>query len=55
MFTLPDGQMSIDNGLSGETYEQQDGTDKTIEINEDFSYSINNGSLLLSEKKQCAR
>lgn len=51
VYAYLDGQMSIDNALSGETYEQLDGTDKTIEINEDFSYSINTGSLLLSEKE----
>lgn len=45
-----DGQMSIDNALEIATYDNKAGEEKIIEINEELSYSINTGSLLLSEK-----
>lgn len=50
VYAYLDGQMSIDNSLAIETYEQLNGSDKIIEINEDLSYTINSGSLLGSEK-----
>lgn len=50
VYAYLDGQMSIDNSLSIETYEQLNGSDKIIEINEDLTYTINSGSLLSSEK-----
>jgi hypothetical protein len=51
VYAYLDGRMSIDNGLSSETYDQENGTEKIIEINEDFTYTINTGSLLASEKE----
>lgn len=51
IYSYFDGQMSIDNGLDIETYNQADGSEKVIEINEDFTYTINTGSLISSEKE----
>lgn len=45
-----DGQFSIDNALTSDDYTQADGTDRIIEINEEFTYTLNSGSLLGSEK-----
>lgn len=45
-----DGQLAIDNALDSNSYEQRDGTDKTFEVNEEQTYTINSGSLLESEK-----
>lgn len=45
-----DGQLSIDNALTSDDYTKADGTDRIIEINEEFTYTLNSGSLLGSEK-----
>lgn len=45
-----DGELEIVNDFKAETYTQIDGTDKTFEINENATYSINTGALLDNEK-----
>jgi hypothetical protein len=50
IYTYFDGQLSIDKSLSIESFEQQNGSEKIIEINQEDTYIINSGSLLGSEK-----
>ena len=50
VYAYIDGQLNIDTSLSIDTYDQLNGVEKIIEINEDLTYTINSGSLLASEK-----
>lgn len=45
-----DGELEHESGLSVETYDAADGTEKVYEINEESTYTINTGSLRESEK-----
>jgi len=51
VYAYLDGQMNIDKAVSIESSEQNNGSEKIIEIDEQHTYSINSGSLLDSEKE----
>jgi hypothetical protein len=50
VYAYLDGQMSSDNLLEIDNYDDASGSEKTIEINEECVYTINTGSLIKSEK-----
>lgn len=50
LYAYLDGQLTIDNNLDIKTYEENQGTEKVYEINEKFTYTLNTGALLPSEK-----
>ncbi|RZJ71065.1 hypothetical protein [Flavobacterium sp.] len=48
--TYFDGELELVSAYKGETYLQDDGTEKVFEISEDATYTLNTGSLLSNEK-----
>jgi hypothetical protein len=45
-----DGELEVSNGFKINDYQQADGTNVIFEINEEATYTINTGSLLLDER-----
>lgn len=50
VYAYLDGKLTIENNIDTKTYEQNDGFEKVYEINEKETYTLNSGTLLLSEK-----
>lgn len=50
LYAYIDGRLTVDSAVSVESYEEAEGSEKVFEISEKQNYTLNSGTLLVSEK-----